>query len=172
MFAYPDAARYRLGVNYQQLPCNSPVSEVYTPYQRDGAFRYHTNYGGDPNYVRSSLKPINFKGQVGANGQAPGGHEEWVGRVAAYTSEVTDEDFVQATALWDVLGKAGEQDDFVYNVAVHLRNALPQVQQVTFGELTLVRIRISLVLTGALEMFARVNPMLGKRIQEATLKQG
>src|SRR5258708_1824268 len=26
MFAYPDAARYRLGVNYQQLPCNRPVS--------------------------------------------------------------------------------------------------------------------------------------------------
>ena len=76
MFAYPDAARYRLGVNYQQLPCNAPVSEVYTPYQRDGAFRYNTNYGGDPNYVRSSFRPIKFEGRVGANGYAPGGHEE------------------------------------------------------------------------------------------------
>jgi catalase len=136
MFAYPDAARYRLGVNYQQLPCNAPVSKVYTPYQRDGAFRYGTNYGGDPNYVRSSLKPINFKGQVGANGYAPGGHEEWVGQVAAYSSEVTDEDFVQAREMWDVLGKSDEQDDFVHNVAVHLKSALPQVQLDTIGKLT------------------------------------
>jgi catalase len=136
MFAYPDAARYRLGVNYQQLPCNAPVSEVYTPYQRDGAFRYSTNYGGDPNYVRSSLKPINFKGQVEANGYAPGGHEEWVGQVAAYSSEVTDEDFVQAREMWNVLGKSDEQDDFVHNVTVHLKSALPQVQLATIGKLT------------------------------------
>ena len=51
MFAYNDAARYRLGVNYQQLPCNKPVSAVYSPYQRDGFMTFGDNYGGDPNYV-------------------------------------------------------------------------------------------------------------------------
>jgi catalase len=89
MFAYPDAARYRLGVNYQQLPCNRPVSQVYCPYQRDGAMRYMTNYGDDPNYVRSSLRPVTFRGSLGANGSANGGreHEDWVGKVTAYASD-------------------------------------------------------------------------------------
>lgn len=33
---YPDTHRYRLGVNYQQLPINRPISGVHN-YQRDGA---------------------------------------------------------------------------------------------------------------------------------------
>ncbi len=137
MFAYPDAARYRLGVNYQQLPCNRPISQVYSPYQRDGAFRYDGNYGGQPNYVRSSFQPMQFLGQVGANGATC--HEEWVGKVSAFTSEVTDEDFVQAAALWEVFGKDGVQDNFVYNVCQHLRGAAPHVQKETFGELSSLR---------------------------------
>jgi catalase len=140
MFAYPDAQRYRLGVNYQQLPCNRPVSEVYSPYQRDGAMRYGDNYGNDPNYVNSSLKKVNFKGQVGANGHSDSGkHEEWVGRVASYASEVTDEDFVQARAFWEVLGRAEEQDVFVSNVVAHLGSAIPRVQQEAIGKWFLAR---------------------------------
>ena len=137
MFAYPDAARYRLGVNYQHLPCNAPVSEVYTPYQRDGKFRYKTNYGGDPNYVGASLKQVNFKGKVGANGFSPGGHEEWVGTVAGYASDVTNEDFIQAREMWKVLGRSNEQGDFVQNLVGHLGSALPQVQQETISMRTL-----------------------------------
>lgn len=49
MFSYPDAARYRVGPNYQQLPCNRPLS-VYSPYQRDGPMRLDGNYGSDPDY--------------------------------------------------------------------------------------------------------------------------
>jgi catalase len=131
MFAYPDAARYRLGVNYQQLPCNAPESPVYSPYQRDGAFRYNTNYGGDPNYVNASLKAVNFKGSVGANKVSNGGHEEWIGgKVAGYNSEVTAEDFVQPRMFWQVLGRSGpnEQRDLVNNICSHLGKAIPRVQ--------------------------------------------
>jgi catalase len=136
MFAYPDAARYRLGVNYQQLPCNRPVSQVYCPYQRDGAMRYMTNYGDDPNYVRSSLRPVTFRGSLGANGSANGGreHEDWVGKVTAYASEVTDDDFEQARAFWKVLQTAGEQESFVDNVVAHLKSAMARVQQGAMGE--------------------------------------
>lgn len=49
MFSYPDAARYRVGPNYQQLPCNRPL-EAYSPYQRDGPMRVDGNYGSDPDY--------------------------------------------------------------------------------------------------------------------------
>jgi catalase len=131
MFAYPDAARYRLGVNYQQLPSNAPKSPVYTPYERDGFATTGSNYGGDPNYVNSSLKRVNFKGKIGANG-ASYQHEEWVGKVCGFTSEVTDEDFVQAKMLWDIMGKEeGAQERFVYNVSGHLKDALPRVQEKT-----------------------------------------
>lgn len=136
MFAYPDAARYRLGVNYQQLPCNRPVCEVYSPYQRDGAMRYMTNYGNDPNYVGSSLKPINFKGQVNANGHSTDGleHEQWVGRVASYASEVTDEDFEQARMFWKVLERENKQDELVGNLVAHLGSAIPSIRKAAIGE--------------------------------------
>lgn len=135
MFAYNDAARYRLGVNYQQLPCNKPVSPVYSPYQRDGFMNTTTNYGGDPNYVRSALRPINFKGQVGANGVSNGGHEEWVGSVAGFTTEVTDDDFVQPRMFWEVLGRQeGQQEHWVYNVSQHLKGAIPEIREKAYGK--------------------------------------
>jgi catalase len=49
MFSYPDAARYRIGPNYQQLPPNAP-KKAYSPYQRDGPMRFDGNYGSDPDY--------------------------------------------------------------------------------------------------------------------------
>lgn len=134
MFAYPDAARYRLGANYQQLPCNRAVSEVYCPYERDGAMRYMTNYGDDPNYVRSQLKDVAFKGKMGEPGHSLW-DKELAGVVAAYTSHVTDKDFEQATMMWEVLKKAGEEEDFVGNVVDgSLGEALPKLQKEAVGE--------------------------------------
>lgn len=135
MFAYNDAARYRLGVNYQQLPCNRAVSPVYSPYQRDGFMTFDDNYGGDPNYVRSDLKAVDFVGNQGASDHALGGHEEWVGRVCGFTSQVVEDDFVQARAFWDVLSQQpGEQEALVYNVSQHLGGARPEVHEKAFGE--------------------------------------
>ncbi|TQN63574.1 Catalase, partial [Colletotrichum shisoi] len=133
MFAYNDAARYRLGVNYQQLPCNRAVSPVYCPYQRDGFMTFGDDYGADPNNVRSDLKTVNFVGSHGASGYAIGGHEDWVGRVCGFTSEVVDDDFAQARAFWEVLGKQpGEQEALVHNVAQHMGGAAPAVHEKAF----------------------------------------
>ena len=44
MFAYPDASRYRLGVNYQFLPTNAAKSEVNCPIERDGFMNFTSNY--------------------------------------------------------------------------------------------------------------------------------
>jgi catalase len=57
MFSYPDAARYRLGPNYQQIPCNMPISTVYSPYQRDGPGSVNGNYGADPGRYGLHLLP-------------------------------------------------------------------------------------------------------------------
>ena len=48
LMSYPDAQRYRIGTNYQQLPVNQPRCPVMH-HQRDGALS--TGYGGSsPNY--------------------------------------------------------------------------------------------------------------------------
>jgi len=129
MFAYPDAARYRLGVNYQQLPTNHAVAPVYSPFQRDGFMNFTDNYGDDPNYVGSTLRPTTFR-TSGLGARKGGGlstlteHEKWIGEVSSFTSEVGPEDFEQAAALWQVLGREpGHQDRFVGNVAGHLSKA-------------------------------------------------
>lgn len=150
MFAYPDAARYRLGVNYQQLPSNSAKSPVYSPYQRDGFMTFKSNYGGDPNYVRSTQRPIAFRNKPTTNTQRT--HEQWVGEVCDFSSGVTNDDFLQAEGLWEVLGKQpGQQDNFVRNIAASLKGALPDVQKETFT------------------MFSRVNQDMGEKIKGATI---
>lgn len=57
MMSYPDAQRYRLGVNHPDMPCNKPVCPVMTPTYCDG-ITYMSNVPGSiPNYVPS----IKFK---------------------------------------------------------------------------------------------------------------
>jgi catalase len=66
---------------------------------------------------------------------------------------VTGEDFVQASALWDVLGRtADQQEHLIYNVASHLKDDEAVVMERTYG------------------MFSRVNEGLRNRI-EATTEQ-
>ncbi|EFE39709.1 hypothetical protein TRV_05583, partial [Trichophyton verrucosum HKI 0517] len=120
MFAYPDAARYRLGANYQQLPTNAAKSPVYCPFQRDGKMNFSDNYGADPNYVGSSLQPTKFYPQL--KRMAPSTistlteHEKWMGEVCTFTSQVTDDDFVQPAALWEVIKREpGHEQRFYGN---------------------------------------------------------
>ncbi|KAF2099930.1 putative catalase [Rhizodiscina lignyota] len=146
LFSYTDSQRHRLGVNYQQIPVNQPL-HAYAPWQRDGQYAINGNYGADPNYP-SPLKPITYK-PVDVNQQ----HEEWVGRALnpQNFNEVTDEDFVQATGLWHVLGRQeGQQANFITNVSSHLFGADPRVRQ------------------RAYEMFGRVDKQLGSKLEVAT----
>jgi catalase len=55
LISYPDAHRYRLGVNYDGLPVNRPQCPVHT-YHRDGAMRFDGNSGALPNYEPNSFK--------------------------------------------------------------------------------------------------------------------
>ena len=58
LISYPDAHRYRIGVNYDALPVNKPQCPVHT-YHRDGAMRFDGNFGSAPNY-----EPNSFQGPV------------------------------------------------------------------------------------------------------------
>lgn len=53
LFVYGDAQRYRLGVNYNQIPVNKAHCEV-SDYHRDGFMRVDGNYGGAPAYTPNS----------------------------------------------------------------------------------------------------------------------
>uniref|UniRef100_A0A093VDR7 Catalase n=1 Tax=Talaromyces marneffei PM1 TaxID=1077442 RepID=A0A093VDR7_TALMA len=146
LFSYPDTHRHRLGVNYQQIPVNCPL-HAFNPYQRDGAMAVNGNYGANPAYP-SSFRAMNFE-PVKASQE----HENWVGAVISQQIPVTDEDFVQANALWRVLGRTpGQQENFVKNVSVHLCNANERVRKQTYG------------------FFTRINAILGERIKKATEK--
>jgi catalase len=54
LISYPDAHRYRLGVNYDALPVNRPQCPFAT-YNRDGAMRFDDNGGASPNYEPNSF---------------------------------------------------------------------------------------------------------------------
>ncbi|MND28813.1 Catalase [compost metagenome] len=57
ILSYPDAHRYRLGTNYEQLPVNRCPFAVNN-YQRDGSMRVDGNGGGAPNYFPNSFDNI------------------------------------------------------------------------------------------------------------------
>ncbi|KAI5308636.1 peroxisomal catalase A, partial [Ascosphaera atra] len=115
---------------------------------RDGFMAVNGNYGKNPNYP-STFRPLHFKKGASVSQQ----HEKWAGAVIAEQMPITDEDFVQATGLWNVLGKQpGQQDNLVYNVSTHLCNANDRVRAQTY------------------QMFSRVDEKLGQRLQDATEK--
>ena len=57
ILAYPDAHRYRLGANYEQIPVNRPINEVCN-HQRDGMMSVDGNGGDSPNYYPNSFDNI------------------------------------------------------------------------------------------------------------------
>jgi len=57
LLSYPDAHRYRLGANYEQIPVNRPINEVNN-YQRDGSMRVNSNSNDKPNYFPNSFDDI------------------------------------------------------------------------------------------------------------------
>ncbi|HLX12623.1 MAG TPA: catalase, partial [Bacteroidota bacterium] len=57
LLSYPDAHRYRLGANYEQIPVNKCPYEVAN-YQRDGSMQLGDNGGAAPNYRPNSFDNI------------------------------------------------------------------------------------------------------------------
>lgn len=57
ILSYPDAHRYRLGANYEQIPVNRCPFAVNN-YQRDGQMRIDGNSGSSPNYFPNSFDDI------------------------------------------------------------------------------------------------------------------
>jgi len=57
LLSYPDAQRYRLGANYEQIPVNQCPYAIAN-YQRDGLMQIGENGGASPNYRPNSFDDI------------------------------------------------------------------------------------------------------------------
>ena len=117
-FSYADAHRARLGVNYKQIPVNSPKSEVHS-YSKDGAMR--VNNISDPAYA-----PNSYGGPKADPDRAAEVHWYTDGDMvrSAYTLRPDDDDWGQAhTLVRQVMDEAARQR-LVSNVVGHLRNGV------------------------------------------------
>ena len=116
LFAYGDAHRARMGVNYKQIPVNQPKVPVHS-YSKDGAMRMQNV--ADPVYAPNS------KGGPKADGEAYPEMAVWTVdggfTRAAYTLHKEDDDFGQAGTLVREVMDDAARDRLVANVAGHLK---------------------------------------------------
>jgi len=143
-FAYNDAQRNRIGVNFNQLPVNQPRVPVNT-YQFDGHMTYH-HAGAAPTYVpNSGGRPwADQTGPVEDGWEADGAMVR-----SAYTLHAEDDDFGQpGTLVREVFGDF-ERDQLVDQVAGSLLGGVREP-----------------VLSRALDYWKSIDAGVGKRIED------
>jgi catalase len=147
LFAYGDAARYRLGTNHIELPINAPhaVPGGSRNYGRDGYMRGGENGGASKNYEPNSYGGPVQTGEPLYNGFDVAGRTD----AAVEGLRKDDNDFVQAGDLYRLM-PADAKTRFVENVAGSL-------SQVTLEE----------VITRSIEHFRSADADLGARLTEA-----
>ncbi|KAI8875123.1 catalase [Backusella circina FSU 941] len=142
LFSYPDTQRYRLGVNYKQIPINRPLKVAN--YQRDG-FMCVTNNGGDSAYYG----PNSFGGPeqnnlVGTTFSA----EEVEGLTGRFTYELTDDDFVQPGNLYRLMDEECKTD-LINNIVDDMKTVKNDIVK------------------RQIEHFKRADPEYGSRVEKA-----
>jgi catalase len=118
IFAYPDAQRYRIGSNYQQLPVNKPRCPFHH-YQRGGAMNSDNN--SQVNY-----EPNQFNGPVEdpAYRDAP---RAVSGMVDRHNHRDGNDDYQQAGDLFRLM-TAAQQQHLVENIVGSLSQAPRDIQ--------------------------------------------
>jgi len=122
IFAYADAHRYRLGVNYEHLPINRPRKTAANNYQRDGHMRFDGNAGASVNYEPNSFHgpeadpafkepPLNISGDADWYEQKRG----------------VDADYVQPGNLFRLM-PADEQKRLIENIVGSLKKVPKEIQ--------------------------------------------
>jgi catalase len=123
IFAYADAHRYRLGVNYEHLPINRPRTKEVNNYQRDGFMRFDGNTGAAVNYEPNSFggpkadsafsePPLKLSGDADRYDQKPG----------------VDDDYIQPGDLYRLM-PPDEQKRLVENIAFAMKNVPKNIQE-------------------------------------------
>ncbi|MEO5717300.1 MAG: catalase [Chthoniobacterales bacterium] len=121
LFAYADAHRHRIGVNYKQVPVNRPQCPVHS-YSKDGAMRVQNVT--DPVYAPNS------KGGPKADPERYPENATWEAGGefirAAYTLRPDDDDFGQAGTLVREVMDDAARSRLVSNVVGHLKGGVSE----------------------------------------------
>jgi catalase len=123
IFAYADAHRYRLGVNFEQLPINRPHAAEVNNYQRDGYMRFDGNDGASVNY-----DPNDFHGPEAepAFKEPPlkiSGDADWYDQKRG-----VDADYTQPGDLYRLM-PADEKIRLIENIVGALKNVPKNIQE-------------------------------------------
>jgi catalase len=147
-FSYADAHRARLGVNYKQIPVNSPKAEVHS-YSKDGVMRIRNV--SDPVYA-----PNSYGGPTADPDRAAEVHWYTDGDMvrSAYTLRSDDDDWGQANTLVRQVMDEAARERLVSNVVGHLRNGVSKE-----------------VLDRAFEYWKNIDKEIGDKI-EAAVRNG
>ncbi|MEH1779506.1 MAG: catalase [Nostoc sp.] len=122
LFSYPDAQRYRLGGNYQQLPVNQPKCPV-SHNQRDGFMALGNNGGSGPNYEPNSVEGTPKENPAYAE---PPSHLGDV-TVDRYSHREGNDDYTQAGNLYRLLTPE-QQERLAKNIVGSLSQARQDIQ--------------------------------------------
>jgi catalase len=144
-FSYADAHRARLGVNYKQIPVNTPKSPVHS-YSKDGVGRtvnvtdpvYAPNSYGGP---KADPARTDDAGLWAADGEMVR---------SAYSKRSDDDDFGQAGTMVREVLDDDARERLVQNVAGHLSDGVSDK-----------------VLARAFEYWKNIDPDIGRRIEQA-----
>ena len=144
-FSYSDAHRARLGVNYKQIPVNTPHNATVHSYSKDGVGR--TVNVTDPVYA-----PNSYGGPV-ADPSATDDAGLWAsdGEMvrSAYTPRSEDDDFGQASTMVREVLDDEARGRLISNIAGHLSDGVSDR-----------------VLARALEYWRNIDQELGDRIEQ------
>lgn len=144
VFAYADAHRARLGVNYKQIPVNRPKCPFHS-YSKDGAMRVENI--SDPVYAPNSKggpKADSSRNPEAATWEADGNFVR-----EAYTLRKDDDDFGQANALVCKVMDDDARDRLVSNVVGHLKSGVTEP-----------------VLKRAFDYWKNIDQKIGERIEK------
>jgi catalase len=120
ILSYTDAHRYRLGVNYQDLPVNKPRCPVMN-YHRDGTMSFKGNFGGAVNY-----EPNSFNGpQENSDFNEP--PLKISGDAARYNHRNGNDDYTQPGNLFRLMPPEAQQRLFG-NIARHMAEVPREIQ--------------------------------------------
>jgi catalase len=114
-FAYADAHRARIGVNYQQIPVNR-AKVVVRAYSKDGAMR--VDNAADPVYYPNSIEAAPAADEAAYAERAVWSADGDMVR-AAYTLHAEDDDYGQANTMINQVLDDAARDRLVDNVAGH-----------------------------------------------------
>lgn len=150
ILSYPDAHRYRLGANYEQIPVNRCPYAVNN-YQRDGFMRVDGNHGSMPNYSPNSFDDIErdpaydkqYEEELASN------------HAAVFNRNATGEDdhYTQPGIFWREVLNDEEKEDLVNNIAGDMEGIEPEKKNE--------------IIMRQLCHFFRADPGLGMRIAKA-----